>query len=77
MKTGYTKDKKLVKEETIVHANGQFSIIYMQSYNTFLILDEASFNASYIQLFVLENYDERFFEPIILDAYAKIYKLKI
>jgi len=77
VKTGYTKEKKLVKEENIVHANGQFSIIYMQSYNTFLILDEATFNASYIQLFVLENYDERFFEPIILDAYAKIYKLKI
>lgn len=77
VKTGYTKEKILVKEETMVHANGQFSIIYMQAYNTFLILDEASFNASYIQLFVLENYDERFFEPIILDAYAKIYKLKI
>lgn len=77
VKTGYTKEKKLVKEENIVHANGEFSIIYMQSYNTFLILNEATFNASYIQLFVLENYDERFFEPIILDAYAKIYKLKI
>ena len=77
VKTGYTKDKKLAKEENSVHANGQFSIIYMQAYNSFLILDEASYNASYIQLFVLENYDEKLFEPIILDPYAKVYKLKI
>ena len=77
IKTGYTKERQLVKEQDIVHANGQFSIIYMQSYNTFLILDEDSFNASYIQLFVLENYDKQVFEPIILDPYAKVYKLKI
>ncbi|MDD4506781.1 MAG: STT3 domain-containing protein [Sulfurospirillaceae bacterium] len=77
IKTGYNKEKKLVKDQNIVHANGQFSIIYMQAYNTFLILDEDAFNASYIQLFVLENYDEKLFEPIILDPYAKVYKLKI
>ena len=77
IQTGYTPEFKFVKEHNVIHSDGQFSIIYMQAYNTFLILDDAMFHSTYIQLFVLENYDERFFEPISLEAYAKVYRLKI
>jgi len=77
VKTGYGSDKKLMVEENAMHANGQMSVIYMQAYNTFLVLDEAMFHSSYIQLFVLENYDEKLFEPIILEPHAKVFKLKI
>lgn len=77
IQTAYTPDFKLIKEQNTIHSNGLFSIIYMQAYNTFLILDEDILNSTYIQLFVLENYDERFFEPISLEAYAKVYRLKI
>ena len=77
IQTAYTSDFKLIKEQNTIHPNGLFSIIYMQAYNTFLILDEDMLNSTYIQLFVLENYDERFFEPISLEAYAKVYRLKI
>lgn len=77
IQTSYDANQKLHKNEQIIHKEGDINIIYMQSYNSFLILDNAMFNSSYVQLFVLENYDERFFEPIILDAYAKIYRLKI
>lgn len=77
IQTTYTPEFKLMKEQNLIHADGVFSIIYMQAYNTFLILDETMFNSTYIQLFVLENYDERFFEPISLEAYAKVYRLKI
>jgi len=77
IQTSYTPEFKFVKEQTMIHSDGVFSIIYMQAYNTFLILDESMFNSTYIQLFVLENYDERFFEPISFEAYAKVYRLKI
>jgi len=77
IQTAYTPEFKLIKEQNVIHPDGLFSIIYMQAYNTFLILDEAMFHSTYIQLFVLENYDERFFEPISLEAYAKVYRLKI
>lgn len=77
IRTGYTPEKKLVREQTTMHANGQMSVIYMQAYNTFLVLDETMFNASFIQLFVLENYDETLFEPVILEPHAKVFKLKI
>jgi len=77
IQTSYTPEFKFVKEQKVLRSDGLFSIIYMQAYNTFLILDEDMFNSTYIQLFVLENYDERFFEPVSLEAYAKVYKLKI
>ncbi|MDD2384702.1 MAG: STT3 domain-containing protein [Sulfurospirillaceae bacterium] len=75
--TGYTKEKKLFKEEKLVNPQGQMSMIYMQAYNTFLVVDEAMLNSSYIQLFVLERYDERFFEPVILEPAVKVYKVKM
>lgn len=77
IQTSYTPEMKFSKAQNLLHVNGAVSIIYMQAYNTFLIVDEAMLNSLYVQLFVLENYDERFFEPISLEAYAKVYKLKI
>jgi len=77
IQTSYDTHQKLLKNQQIIHKDGEVNIIYMQSYHTFLILDNAMFNSLYVQLFVLENYNERFFEPIILEAYAKIYRLKI
>jgi len=77
VKTGYTPQQKLVVDQNSVHPNGQMSVIYMQAYNSFLVLDEAMFNSSYIQLFVLENYDPTFYEPVILEPHAKVFKLKI
>ena len=77
IKTGYSSEKKLLKEESILHVNGGLNLIYLQAYNSFLILDEAMFQSTYIQLFVLENYDEKWFEPIILEPHAKVFKLKI
>ena len=77
IKTGYTKELKLIKEENILHPNGQFNIIYLQAFNSFLIVDDAMFNSTYVQMFVLENYDKNLFEPVILDPQTKIFKLKI
>jgi len=53
------------------------TVIYLASYGQFLILDEASFNSTYVQLFVLEHYDKNLYEPVEMTPYAKIYKLKI
>jgi dolichyl-diphosphooligosaccharide--protein glycosyltransferase/undecaprenyl-diphosphooligosaccharide--protein glycosyltransferase len=55
----------------------KISAIYMKSYNKFIVLDNKTLNSSYIQLFVLENYNKKYFEPVILSPYAKVYKLKI
>lgn len=73
---GYDQQGKLQKNVQNIDPNGILSVIYMQSYRTFLVLDEKMYRSLYIQLFVLEEYDHDLFEPVIMSPYAKIYKLK-
>ena len=75
--TAYDQAGKLVRQKQELHKDGRFSVIFIRSYNTFLVLDEEMINSSYIQLFVFENYDERYFEPVFLDSSAKVFRLKI
>ncbi len=73
----YDKNRKLIRQRESLHKDGRFYLIYMRSFNSFLVLDEAMFNSTYIQLFVFENYDKTLFEPVILEPTAKVFKLKI
>ncbi len=75
--TAYDKNKKLIRQRQRIHKNANMYLVFMRSYNTFLVLDESMLNSTYIQLFVFENYDKNLFEPVILDPSAKIFKLKI
>ena len=77
VKTSYDKGTKLQKEIKISNNIADISIIYMSNYNTFLILDEKTYNSLYIQLMVLEEYNKALFEEVILNPHAKVYKLKI
>ena len=36
-----------------------------------------TYNSLYVQLMVLENYDKKYFEPVMLTPDVKVYKLKI
>lgn len=60
-----------------MHQEANISMSYMRSYNTFLVLDDGMLNSLYIKLFVFENYDKKLIEPVIMDANAKVFKLKI
>lgn len=53
------------------------NVIYMASYNKFLIVDDFYLNSTYIQMFVFEHYDKNLFEPVILEPMTKIFKLKV
>jgi len=75
--TTYDKKGKLVRQRQNVHKDAKMYLLYMRSYNTFLVLDEDMLNSTYIQLFVFENYDKNLFEPVVLDPNAKVFKLKI
>ncbi len=77
VKTQYTKDMKLQKNVQLVNLSSNISVIYMVNYNTMLLVDEKTYNSMYIQLMVLEEYDPKLFEPVILTPSAKVYKLKI
>jgi len=75
--TQYDKSMQLHKDVKLVNFTSDISVIYMANYNTFLLLDEKTYNSLYIQLMVLENYDKNLFEPVIFSPNAKVYKLKI
>ena len=60
-----------------VSATGAISVIYLASYNQFLLVDDEMLNSAYIQMFIFEAYDTELFELVSSDPYAKIYRLKI
>jgi len=74
--TAYGADGKLVKQAQKVNEKGVLSIVFMQSYGKFLILDDSMLSSSYIRLFVLEDFDSELFEPVILNPLVKVFKLK-
>ena len=77
VKTAYDKSMKLHVDVKLLNFSSGLNVIYMSNYSTFIILDDAMYNSTYIQLMVLEKYDKNLFEEVILDPNVKIYKLKI
>jgi len=73
---GYDQNQKLKINRQSFASEG-LNVIFMASYNQFLVLDDYYFNSTYIQMFVLEQYDKNLFQPVILSPMTKIYKLKI
>jgi len=77
VKTFYTKNLEFKKDIQLLDFSAKLNVIYMAAYNTFLILDEQTYNSLYIQLMVLEDYDKSLFEKVVTNPHAKVYKLKI
>jgi dolichyl-diphosphooligosaccharide--protein glycosyltransferase/undecaprenyl-diphosphooligosaccharide--protein glycosyltransferase len=77
VKTFYDKDNKLQVQTKVIDSQSDINLIYMANYDQFLIVDNKEYNSTYIQLFVLENYDTKLFKPVILTPLAKVYKLKV
>jgi len=77
VKTAYDNKMKLQVQTQIINPTSNLNVIYMSNYNTFLILDEKMYNSTYIQLMVLENANNEFFEAVTLNPQVKVYKLKI
>lgn len=68
-------DGKLVKLSKQVDESSDLFVIFLPDYQRILVLDKRVFNSTFIQLFVLENYDKELFEPVYLSNSARIYKL--
>jgi dolichyl-diphosphooligosaccharide--protein glycosyltransferase/undecaprenyl-diphosphooligosaccharide--protein glycosyltransferase len=77
VQTEYDNNMHLRVTQKIINLSSDISVIFMASYNTFVIVDEKTYHSLYVQLFILQNYDKKLFEPVILSPGAKVYKLKI
>lgn len=75
--TRYNRRNKLERRIKIFDKNSDFNVIYMQDYHQILVMSNDIFNSSFVQLFILDNYNPDFYEPVILTPRVKIYKLKV
>ncbi|MBN2768513.1 MAG: peptide transporter [Campylobacterales bacterium] len=73
--TKYDKDMHLQISVDSIGEDGELYAIFMSDYRQLLLLDEEMFNSTFIQLFVLEKYDEKYFQPVIVTPFAKVYKV--
>jgi len=60
----------------LYHIDGEFSVVFMKSYGKFIIMDNETFNSTYVQMFILGKYDKNLFELVVSSPYSRIYKLK-
>ena len=74
--SGYDQNQKLQVGRQVFGSEG-LNVIYMASYGQFLVADDYYLNSQFIQMFVFEQYDPKYFQPAILSPMNKIYKLKI
>ena len=74
--TQNTKEGKLQLQSQLYHVDGEYAVVYMKSYGSFVVMDSETFNSTYVQMFMLEKYDKNLFELVISSSYSKIYKLK-
>jgi len=64
-------------DEKIIDKNAKIYVVFLEDYARILLLDENAFNSSFVQLFIFEKADDRYFEPFIVSNGVKIYRLKI
>ena len=72
---GAGKDLRI--DEKIIDENAKIYVIFLEDYARILLLDENAFNSSFVQLFIFEKADDRYFEPFIISNDVKIYRLKV
>ena len=58
------------------HLDGEYSAVYMKSHGNFIVMDNQTFNSTYVQMFILGKYDKNLFDLVVSSPYSKIYKLK-
>ena len=74
--TQNTKRDEIVLQSKLYHVEGEYTIVYMKSYNRFVIMDTETFKSLYVQMFILGKYDKNLFELVVSSPYSKIYKIK-
>lgn len=70
------QEGKIKIQSQLYHVDGEYAVVYMQSYGEFVVMDSETFNSTYVQMFMLKKYDPNLFELVVSSPYSKIYRLK-
>jgi dolichyl-diphosphooligosaccharide--protein glycosyltransferase/undecaprenyl-diphosphooligosaccharide--protein glycosyltransferase len=71
--TFYDKDLKLHKLSQLINSDG-LDVIYLKTYNQWLVIDDFYLKSAFIQLFVFEN-TQGLFTPVILTPWVKVFRV--
>jgi len=74
--TQLTKNGKVQVQAQPYDEEGHTVVVYMKSYGQFVVMDSETFKSTYVQMFMLGNYDKNLFELVVSSPYSRIYKLK-
>lgn len=71
--TGRVSGKKILEYPDPA---GSLTLVLMDEYRAALLVDDAALHSQFVQLFVFEEYDDRYLEPVILDPTMKVYRFR-
>jgi len=74
--TSLSKNGNIRLQSQRYHSNGEYVVVFMKSYGKFIVMDQQTFNSTYVQMFLLGKYDKNLFELVVASPYSRIYKLK-
>jgi len=63
-------------QSQLMHIDGDFCVVFLQSYGEMIVMDRKTYNSAYVQMFMLGKYDKELFELVVSSPYSKIYKVK-
>lgn len=72
----YKAGGKSLVQSQFKNFDGEFSIVFLKSYGSVVIMDNETYRSAYVQMFMLEKYDSDLFELVVSSPYTKIYKVK-
>jgi len=73
---GYQGFDKNAYRSELKYIDGVYCLIFMKTYNAFVIMDRETYNSAFVQMFILGKYDKNLFELVVSSPYSKIYKVK-
>ncbi|HHC11519.1 MAG TPA: peptide-binding protein, partial [Campylobacterales bacterium] len=62
---GYKPNGQSMVQTQIKHIDGNICIVFMKSYGRVIVMDKATYNSAFVQMFILDNYDKNLFEEVI------------
>ena len=63
-------------QSQLMSIDGEFCVVFLKSYGQMIVMDRATYNSAYVQMFMLGKYDKELFELVVSSPYSKIYKVK-
>ncbi len=72
----YRPNGESIHNSQINHVDGTFCVVFLKTYNSFVVMDKETYNSAYVQMFMLDNHDKELFDLVVSSPYGKTYRVK-